>query len=231
MSQLSTKEFNEIYKKNFKEYFDKALKKDGFYKKGTINFYRMNKLGMLEGLNFQRHYEKLTVNCYIMVTCCGVVQAFTSIGLRLGKFVNTREDYWWDVTDEEAMKRSMQEMITTIRTKLYAWFQELEKEETITEVISKSYQTIIYRYITQAATAAKFKRYDEILPFIEKVKKEYHSFSNEEKKLDFFKRTLEEALLLEEKGKEGKESVDQYILERERQTLIERGLEKLIPKE
>ena len=28
MEELSTKEFNEIYKKYFKEYFDKPLKKD-----------------------------------------------------------------------------------------------------------------------------------------------------------------------------------------------------------
>lgn len=30
MEELSTKEFNEIYKKYFKEYFDKPLKKDGY---------------------------------------------------------------------------------------------------------------------------------------------------------------------------------------------------------
>ena len=43
MEELSTKEFNEIYKKYFKEYFDKPLKKDGYYKKGTITFYKINK--------------------------------------------------------------------------------------------------------------------------------------------------------------------------------------------
>ena len=39
---------------------------------------------------------------------------------------------------------------------------------------------------------------------------------------------LDEALLLERKLKEGKESIDQYIIEREKQSLIELGLEKLI---
>ena len=52
MSELTTKEFNEIYKKYFKEYFDKPLKENGFKKKGTINFYRMNKLNLIEGINF-----------------------------------------------------------------------------------------------------------------------------------------------------------------------------------
>lgn len=33
MSELTTKEFNVIYKKNFKEYFDKPLKKTVFIKK------------------------------------------------------------------------------------------------------------------------------------------------------------------------------------------------------
>ena len=66
MNKLTTKEFNEIYKRNFREYFDKPLKKDGFYKKGTINFYRINKLGMIETLNFQKHREELNVNCAII---------------------------------------------------------------------------------------------------------------------------------------------------------------------
>ncbi|BBM35826.1 hypothetical protein JCM16774_0756 [Pseudoleptotrichia goodfellowii] len=39
---------------------------------------------------------------------------------------------------------------------------------------------------------------------------------------------LDEALLLERKLKEGKENIDQYIIEREKQSLIELGLEKLI---
>ena len=38
MEELSTKEFNEIYKKYFKEYFDKPLKKDGYYKKELSHF-------------------------------------------------------------------------------------------------------------------------------------------------------------------------------------------------
>ena len=36
MAELTTKEFNEIYKKYFKEYFDKLLKEDGFKKKKVI---------------------------------------------------------------------------------------------------------------------------------------------------------------------------------------------------
>lgn len=45
------------------------------------------------------------------------------------------------------------------------------------------------------------------------MKKEYDNFPQEEKEREGFKNILEEALLLEEKLKEGKESVDEYIIE------------------
>ena len=228
MNKLTTKEFNDLYKRNFREYFDKPLKKDGFYKKGTINFYRINKLGMIETLNFQKHREELNVNCAIIPIYCGATKEFIEIGLRLGKFMNTRYEYWWDIKNEESMKRNMQEMLNVIQTNLYEWFNKMDDKKEILEYISKSYQTIIYRYITQAASMAKFKEYDEILPYIEKVKEEYNNFTEEEKRYDFFKNTLNEALLLEEKVKGGKESVDRYIEKREKQSLIELGLEKLI---
>ena len=230
MNKLTTKEFNEIYKRNFREYFDKPLKKDGFYKKGTINFYRINKLGMIETLNFQKHREELNVNCAIIPIYCGATKEFIEIGLRLGKFMNTRYEYWWDIKNEESMKRNMQEMLNVIQTNLYEWFNKMDDKKEILEYISKSYQTIIYRYMTQAASMAKFKRYDEILPYVEKVKKEHvEGWSEEERqKKEWLKKVLDEALLLERKLKEGKENIDQYIIEREKQSLIELGLEKLI---
>ena len=54
--------------------------------------------------------------------------------------------------------------------------------------------------------------------------------TEEEKEREGFKNILEEALLLEEKLKEGKESVDEYIIEREKQSLIELGLDKMFNK-
>lgn len=230
MNKLTTKEFNEIYKRNFREYFDKPLKKDGFYKKGTINFYRINKLGMIETLNFQKHREELNVNCAILPIYCGATKESITIGLRLGKFMNTRYTYWWDIKDDESMEKNMQEMLNVIQTDLYNWFNKMDNEKEILKYISISYQTIINRYITQAASMAKFKRYDEILQYVEKVKKEYmESWSEEERqKKEWLKKVLDEALLLERKLKEGKESIDQYIIEREKQSLIELGLEKLI---
>ena len=39
---------------------------------------------------------------------------------------------------------------------------------------------------------------------------------------------MEEALILKEKIKEGHKSIDEYIIWREKQTLLELGLEKLL---
>ena len=144
--------------------------------------------------------------------------------------MNTRYEHWWDIKDDESMKKSMQEMLNMIQKDLYEWFNKMENEKEIIDFISKSYSTVIYRYITQAASMAKFKRYDEILPYVEKVKKEHvEGWSEEERqKKEWLKKVLDEALLLERKLKEGKENIDQYIIEREKQSLIELGLEKLI---
>lgn len=101
MAELTTKEFNEIYKKYFKEYFDKPLREDGFKKKGTINFYRMNKLNLIEGINFQRHYDNMTVNFYISPIYCGVLKNSIRLGGRLGKLKYQSEE----LKDEEEIKK------------------------------------------------------------------------------------------------------------------------------
>ena len=230
MTELTTKEFNEIYKRNFKEYFDKPLKEDGFKKKGTINFYRMNKLGLVELLNFQRHYDSLTVNFSIKLIYCGVSKSAIILGGRLGR-LKYKNDYWWELKDEEQIKESMENILEVIRNDLYKWFQKYEnKDEYVEFYRNYGNWTKIYEYIIKATTFARFKEYDNILPYTAKVKEEYDNLTQEEKERQHFKDTLNEALLLEEKLKEGKESVDEYIIEREKQSLIELGLDKMFNK-
>ena len=213
MAELTTKEFNEIYKKYFKEYFDKPLKGDGFKKKGTINFYRMNKLGLLECLNFQRHY---TVNYLIQPIYCDILKDAILLGGRLGR-LKYQSDYWWELKDEEEIKNNMENILEVTRNDLYRWFQKYEnRDEYIKYYSFYRDQTTIYEYIIKATTFARFKEYDNILPYTAKVKEEYEKLSQEEKERQHFKDTLNEALLLEEKLKEGKESVDEYIIEREK---------------
>ena len=222
---MTTKEYNEVYKKYFKENFDKPLKEDGYMKKGTINFYKLNKLGLVEILNFQRHYEEMTVNFGIFSIYCGVFKENIEVGGRLGD-LKFGSDEWWKVETEEEMKVSMPEILSVIREELYQWFRKYEDEEEYIKEVKESYSdNMVYESLMEAAMAAKFKKYDKILPSVEKIKREYEQFPNKKDA-----EILEEALLLEQKAKEGKESVDRYIVERERESLIEIGLERLLKK-
>ena len=219
MEELSTKEFNEIYKKYFKEYFDKPLKKDGYYKKGTITFYKINKLMMIEVINFQRYYDRLTV------------KGAMTIGGRSNKFSKEKSHWryqWWNIRNEEEIKNSMIEILELIQGGLYEWFTEKDNEENIMESLKEAYFDKINEYMFLATAMAKFKRYDEILPYIEKVKEEYNRFNEEKKNWEWVQKLFNEILLLEEKVREGNKAVDKYIVEREKQSLIELGLEKLI---
>lgn len=227
MSEITPEKFNNIYKRLFKKYFDKPLKEDGFYKKGSINFYRLNKIGMLEGLNFQRNYDELTVNYYVIPTWCASTKNTILIGDRLGNFIE--KGYWWKLRNEEEMEENMLKILKMIQTELSHWFKKMENENEIIKAISNSYlSTIIYQYITQATTMAKFKKYNEIPQYIEKVKKEYSNYVEKEKEREWLQNIIKEALYLEKKLKDGNKAVEEYIIEREKQSLRELGLEKLI---
>ena len=172
----------------------------------------------------------MTVNFYISPIYCGVLKNSIRLGGRLGK-LKYQSDYWWELKDEEEIKKSMENILEVIRNDLYKWFQKYEnRDEYINYYSFYRDQTTIYEYIMKATTFARFKKYDNILPYTDKVKEEYEKLSEEEKERQHFKDTLNEALLLEEKLKEGKESVDEYIIEREKQSLIELGLDKMFNK-
>lgn len=187
MAELTTKEFNEIYKKYFKEYFDKSLKEDGFKKKGTINFYRMNKLELLECLNFQRHYDSMTVNYLIQPIYCDILKDAILLGGRLGR-LKYQSDYWWELKDEEEIKNNMENILEVIRNDLYKWFEKYEnKDEYVEFYRNYGNWTKIYEYIIKATTFARFKEYDKILPYTAKVKEEYEKLSQEEKERQYLK--------------------------------------------
>ena len=230
MVEMTTKEYNEVYKKYFKENFDKPLKEDGYMKKGTINFYKLNKLGLVEILNFQRHYEEMTVNFGIYSIYCGVFNENIQVGGRLGD-LKYGSDEWWKVETEKDMKVSMPEILSVIRNELYQWFRKYEDEEEYIKKVKQRYSyNLVSLNLIEAAMAAKFRRYDEILPHIEKLREEYEIAKARNDNRLHYPKVLEEASILEQKAKEGKESVDQYIVEREKQSLIEIGLEKLLKK-
>jgi len=172
----------------------------------------------------------MTVNYLIQPIYCDILKDAILLGGRLGR-LKYRSDYWWELKDEEEIKNNMENILEVIRNDLYKWFQKYEnRDEYIKYYSFYRDQTTIYEYIIKATTFARFKEYDNILLYTAKVKEEYEKLSQEEKERQHFKDTLNEALLLEEKLKEGKESVDEYIIEREKQSLIELGLDKMFNK-
>ena len=73
-------EVNKIYKKYFKEYFDKSLKLKGFKKRGTTTFCKLNKLGLLEYIGFFKHRQRLRIEYAIIPICWGVLKESIGIG-------------------------------------------------------------------------------------------------------------------------------------------------------
>ena len=220
MEELSTKEYNELYKKYFKEIFNKPMKDFGFKKKGTGKFFKLNKLGLFEYIGFFRYYHELRVEYAIIPIYSYIMK--NSIG-------NGGQTEFVDLDGEEKMEKGMKSILEEIKNKIIPWFKKYEDLDVFFEEIvgnDKLYiGAEIYRYLFRAATFAKFKKYSKIQENIDKVREEYKKYS---KRYDFYNDILKEAVTLEEKLKEGEESVEKYIEEMEYKSLLYRRMEKLL---
>ena len=220
MEELSTKEYNELYKKYFKEIFNKPMKDFGYKKKGTGKFFKLNKLGLFEYIGFFRYYHELRVEYAIIPIYSYIMK--DSIG-------NGAKTAFVDLDGEEKMEKGMKSILEEIKNKIIPWFKKYEDLDAFFEEIvgnDKLYiGAEIYRYLFRAATFAKFKKYSKIQENIDKVKEEYNKYS---KRYDFYNDILKEAVTLEEKLKEGEESVEKYIEEMEYKSLLDWKMEKLL---
>ena len=223
MEELSTKEYNELYKKYFKEIFNKPMKDFGFKKKGTGKFFKLNKLGLFEYIGFFRYYHELRVE-YAIIPIYSYIMKDT-IG-------NGSETEFVDLDGEEKMGKGMKSILEEIKNKIIPWFKKYEDLDTFFEEVvendRKYFWPDIYKYLFRATTFAKFKRYSKIQENIDKVREEYNNLPDEEKTYDFYKDILKEVDELEEKLKEGEESVEKYIEEMEYKSLLYRKMEKLL---
>jgi len=223
MEELSTKEYNELYKKYFKEIFNKPMKDFGFKKKGTGKFFKLNKLGLFEYIGFFRYYHELRVE-YAIIPIYSYIMKDT-IG-------NGSETEFVDLDGEEKMEEGMKSILEEIENKIIPWFKKYEDLDTFFEEVvendRKYFWPDIYKYLFRATTFAKFKRYSKIQENIDKVREEYNNLPDEEKTYDFYKDILKEVDELEEKLKEGEESVEKYIEEMEYKSLLYRKMEKLL---
>lgn len=223
MEELTTKEYNELYKKYFKEIFNKPMKDFGYKKKGTGKFFKLNKLGLFEYIGFFRYYHELRVE-YAIIPIYSYIMKDT-IG-------NGSETEFVDLDGEEKMEKGMKSILEEIKNKIIPWFKKYEDLDVFFEEVvendRKYFWPDIYKYLFRATTFAKFKRYSKIQENIDKVREEYNNLPDEKKTYDFYKDILKEVDELEEKLKEGEESVEKYIEGMEYKSLLYRKMEKLL---
>ena len=223
MEELSTKEYNELYKKYFKEIFNKPMKDFGYKKKGTGRFCKINKIGLFEYIGFFRYYHELRVEYAIIPIYSYIMK--NSIG-------NGAKTAFVDLDGEEKMEKGMKSILEEIKNKIIPWFKKYEDLDVFFEEIvgnDKLYiGAEIYRYLFRATTFAKFKKYSKIQENIDKVREEYEKLPEVEKKYDFFIDTLEEANTLEIKLRQGEESLEKHIEEMEYKSLLDWKMEKLL---
>ena len=223
MEELSTKEYNELYKKYFKEIFNKPMKDFGFKKKGTGKFFKLNKLGLFEYIGFFRYYHELRVE-YAIIPIYSYIMKDT-IG-------NGAKTAFVDLDGEEKMEEGMKSILEEIENKIIPWFKKYEDLDTFFEEVvendRKYFWSDIYKYLFRATTFAKFKKYSKIQENIDKVREEYNKLPDEEKAYDFYNVILKEVDELEEKLKEGEESVEKHIEAMEYKSLLYRKMEKLL---
>ena len=210
MEELSTKEYNKLYKKYFKEIFNKPMKDFGYKKKGTGKFFKINKIGLFEYIGFFRYYHELRVEYAIIPIYSYIMK--NSIG-------NGGQTEFVDLDGEEKMEKGMKSILEEIKNKIIPWFKKYEDLDVFFEEIvgnDKLYiGAEIYRYLFRAATFAKFKKYSKIQENIDKVREEYNKYS---KRYDFYNDIL----------KEGEESVEKYIEAMEYKSLLDWKMEKLL---
>ena len=223
MEELSTKEYNELYKKYFKEIFNKPMKDFGFKKKGTGKFFKLNKLGLFEYIGFFRYYHELRVE-YAIIPIYSYIMKDT-IG-------NGSETEFVDLDGEEKMEEGMKSILEEIENKIIPWFKKYEDLDTFFEEVvendRKYFWSDIYKYLFRATTFAKFKKYSKIQENIDKVREEYNKLPDEEKAYDFYNVILKEVDELEEKLKEGEESIEKHIEAMEYKSLLAWKMEKLL---
>ena len=225
MEELSTKEYNELYKKYFKEIFNKPMKDFGYKKKGTGKFFKLNKLGLFEYIGFFRYYHELRVEYAIIPIYSYIMK--NDIG-------NGGQTEFVDLDGEEKMEKGMKSILEEIKNKIIPWFKKYEDLnvffEEVVENDRKYFWPDIYKYLFRATTFAKFKRYSKIQENIDKVREEYNNLPEEEKTCDFYNVILKEVDELEKKLKEGEESLEKHIEGMEYKSLSYRKMEKLLKK-
>ena len=113
MEELSTKEYNELYK----EIFNKPMKDFGFKKKGTGRFCKLNKIWLFEYIGFFRYYHELRIEYAIIPIYSYIMKDSIENGAKT-EFV--------DLDGEERMEEGMKSILEEIEIKVIPWFKKYE---------------------------------------------------------------------------------------------------------
>lgn len=101
-----------------------------FYRYKTNAYVRLNSIGLLEYIDFQKErYGSKTfcVNFAVMPLYCERKYVDTSFGSRLGTYISGK-DVWWDYASEEIAKVSFSNVVSAIDTYVLPWFDEVFNE-------------------------------------------------------------------------------------------------------
>lgn len=127
------------FKKYKKEIIDSYMKEQGFLKYKNNSYVRINKIELLEYIDFQkeRHGSRtFTVN--IAVLPLYILLEYLSFGfsIRLGNLI-CNKDIWWDFSDDHICKESMYNVKSALELFAMQWFDKMEDEKYVIEQLAK----------------------------------------------------------------------------------------------
>ena len=136
---VNKEEADSAFKRYKKEFIDKLLVAEGFYKYKTNAYVRLNSIGLLEYIDLQKErYGSKTfcVNFAVMPLYCKRDYIVLSLGDRLGSFISG-EDVWWDYASESVAKESFTNVSTAIEKYLLAWFEQFSTTDGYRDALKK----------------------------------------------------------------------------------------------
>lgn len=127
---INKEEADRAFKHCKKEFVDTLLLSHGFCKHKTSAYVRINPIGLLEYINFQKErYGSKTfcVNFSAMPLYLQSEVMVFSLGHRLGTYI-CGKDVWWDYASDRIARISFQNTAEAIEQYVFPWFEEISTE-------------------------------------------------------------------------------------------------------
>ncbi len=128
---INKEEADRAFKHCKKEFVDTLLLSHGFCKHKTSAYVRINPIGLLEYIDFQKErYGSKTfcVNFSAMPLYWPKETLVFTFGDRLGNYI-CGKDVWWDYASAQIAKTSFKNVAEAIEQYVFPWFEEISTEE------------------------------------------------------------------------------------------------------